>query len=87
MLFRSIRFSIPMIINGKKTNASNHIMFKILATTKPFKAYLAQALLDHPNMIILDEATASLDPAAKEELMGLIKHLNQEHKITVCQPD
>lgn len=47
------------------------------------RAYLAQALLDHPNMIILDEATASLDPAAKEELMGLIRHLNQEHKITV----
>lgn len=47
------------------------------------RAYLAQALLDNPNMIILDEATASLDPAAKEELMGLIKHLNKEHKITV----
>jgi ABC-type Mn/Zn transport systems, ATPase component len=47
------------------------------------RSYLAQALLDRPNMIILDEATASLDPAAKEELMGLIKHLNQEHKITV----
>ncbi|MGN1272648.1 MAG: metal ABC transporter ATP-binding protein [Lactobacillus sp.] len=47
------------------------------------RAYLAQALLDHPNMIILDEATASLDPAAKEELMELIHHLNKEHKITV----
>ena len=47
------------------------------------RAYLAQALLDHPNMIILDGATASLDPAAKEELMDLIHHLNKEHKITV----
>lgn len=47
------------------------------------RAYLAQALLDSPNMIILDEATASLDPAAREELMDLIKHLNKEHKITV----
>lgn len=47
------------------------------------RAYLAQALLDRPNMIILDEATASLDPAAKEELMNLIHHLNKEHKITV----
>lgn len=47
------------------------------------RAYLAQALLDEPNMIILDEATASLDPLAKEELMNLIKHLNQEHNITV----
>ena len=47
------------------------------------RAYLAQALLDKPNMIILDEATASLDPVAKDELMNLIRHLNEEHKITV----
>jgi zinc/manganese transport system ATP-binding protein len=47
------------------------------------RAYLAQALLDQPNMIILDEATASLDPMAKEELMGLIRHLNKEHQMTV----
>ena len=47
------------------------------------RAYLAQALLDKPNMIILDEATARLDPSAKEELMQLIKHLNEEHDITV----
>lgn len=47
------------------------------------RAYLAQALLDKPNMIILDEATASLDPVAKEELMKLIKHLNHEHGMTV----
>jgi zinc/manganese transport system ATP-binding protein len=47
------------------------------------RAYLAQALLDNPNMIILDEATASLDPVAKEELMSLIKQLNKENKMTV----
>lgn len=47
------------------------------------RAYLAQALLDQPNMIILDEATASLDPVAKEELMKLIKHLNGKHGMTV----
>ena len=34
-------------------------------------------------MIILDEATASLDPRAKEELMNLLKHLNEKHQMTV----
>ncbi|WP_027824974.1 metal ABC transporter ATP-binding protein [Lactobacillus psittaci] len=47
------------------------------------RAYLAQALLDQPDIIILDEATASLDPVAKEELMALIKHLNEKHGLTV----
>ena len=47
------------------------------------RAYLAQALLDKPDFIILDEATASLDPVAKEELMSLIKHLNEKHAMTV----
>lgn len=47
------------------------------------RAYLAQALISNPNFIILDEATASLDPSAKDELMSLIKHLNEEHGITV----
>lgn len=47
------------------------------------RAYLAQALLDKPDMIILDEATASLDPVAKEELMELVKHLNEKHNMTV----
>ncbi|MCT7792887.1 MAG: ABC transporter ATP-binding protein, partial [Lactobacillus iners] len=39
--------------------------------------------LDRPDLIILDEATASLDPTAKEELMLLIKHLNEKHQMTV----
>lgn len=47
------------------------------------RAYLAQALLDQPDFIILDEATASLDINAKEELMKLIEHLNKKHGMTV----
>lgn len=47
------------------------------------KAYLAQALLDRPNLLILDESTASLDPIAKTELLDLVKQINQEQQLTV----
>lgn len=47
------------------------------------KAYLAQALLDQPNLLILDESTASLDPIAKTELLDLVKQINREQQLTV----
>lgn len=47
------------------------------------RAYLAQALLDNPDLIILDEATASLDPVAKETLLSLLDRLNETEKLTI----
>ncbi|MHA3065089.1 metal ABC transporter ATP-binding protein [Lacticaseibacillus saniviri] len=47
------------------------------------KAYLAQALLNRPNFLILDESTASLDVNTKVELMDLVKELNQKTGLTV----
>lgn len=47
------------------------------------RAYLAQALIDNPDFIILDESTASLDPNAKLSLMNLVKQLNKKRNITV----
>src|SRR5699024_2702146 len=36
------------------------------------RAYLAQALLAHPQLLILDESTASLDNEVKYELLDLV---------------
>lgn len=47
------------------------------------KAYLAQALIDEPNFLILDESTASLDVNVKVELMELVRELNQTMNLTV----
>lgn len=47
------------------------------------KAYLAQALVESPNLLILDESTASLDPVTKTELLDLVVKLNQKLHLTV----
>ncbi|KRL95697.1 ABC-type Mn Zn transport system, ATPase component [Levilactobacillus hammesii DSM 16381] len=47
------------------------------------KAYLAQALVEAPNLLILDESTASLDPVTKTELLDLVAELNQRLHLTV----
>ncbi|WP_395317813.1 metal ABC transporter ATP-binding protein [Fructilactobacillus frigidiflavus] len=47
------------------------------------RAYLAQALINQPDLLILDESTASLDPIAKESLLSLVKTLNQKTGVTV----
>lgn len=44
---------------------------------------LAQALMNHPKLLILDEPTNGLDPAGINELRNLIRKLSKEEKISV----
>jgi len=44
---------------------------------------LAQALMNHPKLLILDEPTNGLDPAGINELRNLIKRISKEEKISV----
>ena len=39
---------------------------------------LAAALVDRPRLILLDEPTSQLDPVAGDELIGLLRRLNEE---------
>ena len=44
---------------------------------------IAGVLAMKPECIILDEATAMLDPIGRKEVMAVLKKLNKEEKITV----
>ncbi|MBM7616864.1 zinc/manganese transport system ATP-binding protein [Weissella uvarum] len=47
------------------------------------RAYLAQALLVNPGVLILDEATANLDNIAKYELMDVVRHYRDHHQLSI----
>ncbi|KPK12319.1 MAG: macrolide ABC transporter ATP-binding protein [Acidithiobacillales bacterium SG8_45] len=44
---------------------------------------VARALVSEPALILADEPTANLDSVTAENLMGLLRHLNDEHGITL----
>jgi len=43
---------------------------------------VARALVSEPALILADEPTANLDSVTAENLMDLLRHLNDDHKIT-----
>lgn len=47
------------------------------------KAKLAQALVHDPRLVLLDEPTNGLDPAARDEMLGLVQRIGEDFKIAV----
>ena len=47
------------------------------------KAKLAQALAHDPHLVLLDEPTNGLDPAARDEMLGLVQRIGRDFGISV----
>lgn len=47
------------------------------------RVLIAQAILNDPPLLILDEPAANIDVAGERTLYGIIEHLNREHHTTV----
>ncbi len=47
------------------------------------RVFLAKALAQEPDVLILDEPTTGVDPRAREEFFHLLDHLNHDHGMTL----
>ncbi|MFE9662657.1 ATP-binding cassette domain-containing protein [Streptomyces sp. NPDC005955] len=45
---------------------------------------LARALARHPSVLLLDEPTAGLDPALRDEIADMLRHLARSHRLAVA---
>lgn len=94
-----IRLNLKFTLSSTKRRENDRLIQEILEKTgltdlkdRPLglasggekqKAYLAQALLNNPKILILDESTASLDVEVKMQLMDLVAELNKKYQLTV----
>lgn len=63
-----------------------HKQVKDLSRGMGMKLSLAFALSHHPDLLILDEATAGLDPISREEILDILRHFmnDDDHAILMA---
>ncbi|MCC2625573.1 MAG: transporter ATP-binding protein [Burkholderiales bacterium] len=60
-----------------------HQPFNTLSGGQKKRIYLAQALINRPKLLLLDEPLADLDPEAKQHFIEAMGKIHQEHELTL----
>ena len=60
-----------------------HIPFNQLSGGQAQKVMIARAMVNDPEVLLLDEPTVGVDEKSKRDFLKLLAHLNDKHKISI----
>lgn len=85
-LKRSKKHHYQMVHNALKMvemeEYANRLIYKMSGGQQQ-RVMIAKALVNNPNILLLDEPTTGIDRKSTEQLMHLLHHINCHHKITI----
>jgi ABC-2 type transport system ATP-binding protein len=82
-LYGAPRAAVGRVIDALELGAQRRVLFGDLSLGQQTRAGLARALLNDPELLILDEPTASLDPDIAEKTRGFLMTLRRERGLTI----
>lgn len=62
-------------------------LFKNMSGGEMQRVLLCKALLNHPQILLLDEPTKGLDSQGQDQLLGILKNIKEEHNTAVVIVD
>lgn len=80
---RHIDICIKEIFNLVGAEAYAHKPFETLSGGQKKRVYLAQALINKPRLLLLDEPLSDLDPQAKQDFIHALKKIHIQHNVTL----
>ncbi|RME31931.1 ABC transporter ATP-binding protein [Candidatus Woesearchaeota archaeon] len=72
----AIRANIDVLLRLLNLKASQHVMARDLSGGMKRRLDIACALVHHPQVLILDEPTADLDPVLRNQIWEVVKRVN-----------
>jgi zinc transport system ATP-binding protein len=82
-LGRSDGALIDMALKVMDIEAIKNKLIGELSGGQQQRVFIARALASEPDLLILDEPTAALDPEIREHFFGMLRELNESNKITI----
>lgn len=73
---KSVRANIDILLKLMSLNASQHVLGKNLSGGMKRRLDIACAMVHNPDVLLLDEPTADLDPILRNQIWEIVKRIN-----------